>query len=124
MPSFVRHLIVWIGVILLAATAAFHFTGFTTATEAAVKFENETRLAAALPPLWLFPTAHWSFIAIIIAIASFSNSPFTRFLFIASAVIVALDASLLFIYVGPFIGEAMLAGSALMFGIAAILQRD
>lgn len=123
MRSLGARIIIWLGAAILAVTAAFHFTGFASVKAAAAALESETLAAKALAPLWLFPTAHWFFIAVMAFAASFSSSKFARGFLGAAAVIIALDAGLLYYYLGPFIGEAMLAAAALCFALGAVFRR-
>ena len=116
-------ILAWTGAVILAATAAFHFTGYESAAAASIALKDETQLAAALPPLWLFPTMHWGALSLIAIAASFSTSGLARFLLIAMALLIGADAAMLFHFIGPFIGEAMLAGSAILFAAAALFMR-
>jgi hypothetical protein len=79
---------------------------------------SDPQLKSILPPLWLFPSAHWVFAAIVASVAAFSAGP-SRLLLALCGFVVAADAAILFVHLGPFIGEAMLAGAALLFFVAA-----
>jgi hypothetical protein len=110
----------WLGSLMLFATAAFHATGLTRIKTAAAAPGLDPLLSSVLTPLWLFPTIHWAFIAAIAVIASVIGS---RAILLAGSLIIAADAIMLFAYLGPFLGEAMLAAAAICFFIAAVLRR-
>lgn len=108
------------GSLMLAATAAFHGSGFPGVTEAAAKSGLNPQLQAALAPLWIFPSVHWVFVAIVAGIAAATGGANQRLVLILCAAVVAIDAALLYFHLGPFPGEAMLAFAAIMFLIAAL----
>lgn len=114
-----RTLLGWIGVIILVVTAMFHSTGYSDAKKAAEAFESGSFFATALPALWLFPSIHWLFAALIGVFALHSSTQLARLLLFGVSVLLAIDAGLLYFSIGPFIGELMLLVSAAMFGVAA-----
>jgi hypothetical protein len=108
------------GALTLAATAAFHATGYASVMKAASAGDLDPQIRMILGPLWIFPSAHWSFIAVVALLAAFAAQG--RLLLALCGAIIAADAIILYLNLGPFIGEAMLAASALLFLAAAALK--
>jgi len=108
------------GSILLGATAAFHGSGYASVMKTASASDIDPQLKLILVPLWIFPTAHWIFIAIIALLAAFA--PAGRIILALCGAVIAADAAILYLNLGPFIGEAMLAASALLFVVAAAVK--
>jgi hypothetical protein len=111
------------GALLLAATAAFHASGLAGVRKAAEDSALDPMLESIFTPLWLFPTTHWLFVAAVGLIAALRHSPAARLILAMCGLVIAVDAGLLFLHVGPFIGEAMLGGAALLFIAAAAARR-
>ncbi len=107
------------GSLMLGATAAFHGSGFSGVTAAAAKGGIASDLQTIIAPLWLFPSVHWVFVAIVAGLAAATGGVGRRLILILCAAVIAIDAALLYVHVGPFVGEAMLAIAALMFLVAA-----
>lgn len=108
------------GGVVLAATAAFHGSGYRSVMETASKGDIDPQLKMILGPLWIFPSAHWAFIAVVALLAAFA--PSGRLILALCGGVVAADAAILYFNLGPFIGEAMLAASALLFVAAAAMK--
>ncbi len=108
-----------IGSLILAVTAAFHFTGHADISTWVAETGDQGFFAQAIPTIWLFPTLHWMIIAIGLIIGVWFRMAGLRVLLIACALLVAADAALIVYAVGPFIGSAMLLGAALFYGFAA-----
>ena len=105
---------VWIGAALLTVTALFHLTGYfgipapNPASGLASFFE------AALRPLWLLASLHWFLTAMICVLVIKAEPRIARATLLGCAAIVLADAALLYYFIGPFIGEAVLAAAALL----------
>lgn len=114
-----RKAIVWLGSSILIATALFHATGFSIAATASKSAALNEFMSAVLPGLWLFPSYHWFFVAIVAGIAATEPSRLARLTLWASALLLVVDVVLLFAFVGAFIGEALLALSAVCYVVAS-----
>ena len=57
--------IVWLGSVILVVTAIFHGTGHADVTQAVASSDLEGMLSGAIGGLWLFPTIHWLFLALL-----------------------------------------------------------
>jgi hypothetical protein len=121
MTGSVARIATWLGSALLAATAAFHASGLPDIRTAAAAARYEGMLGMAIEPLWLFPSLHWAVLALI-ALALPGGRSASLALLLIGLLLVA-DAALLFFYLGPFVGEAMLAGAGSCFVAAALLRR-
>lgn len=110
------------GSVLLLITSGFHLTGLPMVEKAATEVSSDF-FAAALHPLWLMPSLHWSLIALVACGAAWWPSRFSRlFLFVAAALVI-IDAIMMYVAIGPFPGEALLAASGLSFLGAGIRCR-
>lgn len=107
-----------LGSAMLLATAAFHFSGREAIGDAVAKAAIGGMLADVIEPLWLFPSIHWSGLALLAALVAFT--PNARLTLMAIALLVAIDAATLLAYLGPFIGEAMLGAAAGLHLVAAL----
>ncbi|QLC22802.1 hypothetical protein HFP51_11795 [Parasphingopyxis sp. CP4] len=110
---------VTIGSLVLAITAAFHFTGHAEISAWVAETGDQGFFAQAIPTIWLFPTVHWMAIAIGLVAGAWFTVAGLRSLLIACALLIAADAALIVYAVGPFIGSAMLLAAALLYGFAA-----
>jgi len=109
-----------IGSLILAVTAAFHFTGHAGISEWVAEAGDQGFFAQAIPTIWLFPTVHWMAIAIGLAAGAWFRMAGLRILLIACALLIAADAALIVYAVGPFVGSAMLLATALLYGFSAM----
>ncbi len=108
----------WLGSAVLAATAAIHGRALPEITAAAEQSSLDPFLKSILEPLWLFPTIHWAVLALIAVVASFRSG--SRLLLLAIAALLIADAATIFLNVGPFFGEAMLAAAAGCYLFASV----
>ena len=108
-----------IGSLILAVTAAFHFTGFADISAWVAATGDAGFFAQAIPTIWLFPTVHWLIIAIGLVAGAWFAMAGLRLLLFACALLIAIDAVLIVYAVGPFIGSAMLLAAALCYAFAA-----
>jgi hypothetical protein len=105
---------VWIGAALLTITALFHFTGYFQIPDTSPSAGSARFFDAALRPLWLFASLHWLLTAAVCVLVVKAEPRVARSILVGCAAIVLLDALLLYLFIGPFIGEAMLAAAALL----------
>jgi hypothetical protein len=115
--------LIGLGSLVLLATAAFHFTGYADVSEWTNRLDQGSFFANAVPGIWLFPTLHWVLFALAIIAAALLRFAGLRSLLLAVALLLFLDAGLIFIFIGPFIGSAMLLLSAILFAAAATRLR-
>lgn len=106
----------WFGSGLLVITALFHLTGFPAIPAAPSITDASTFHEAVLKPLWLFAAMHWLLIATVGTLLARSPSGVARIVLLCCGSIVLIDASVLYWFVGPFIGVwfLMMAGLAMM----------
>ena len=107
-----------IGALLLLATAGFHLTGLPIGQQA-VGEVSSSFFAAAIVPLWLIPSVHWFILSLLSVLAGRHPSAFSRYFLIGTAILLTVDAVLMFVHIGPFPGELMLVASALFYANAA-----
>lgn len=110
---------VWAGSALLAVTALFHLTGFPAISAPQAIDSTASFLEASLRPLWLFAGVHWLLISFICIIAEKSGQGLGRLLLRCCACVVLADALLLYWFIGPFVGVALLAASGLATTVAS-----
>jgi len=106
---------VGIGSALLAVGALFHLTGYVSIPSAPPVGGLDKFFGAALRALWLFAGLHWLLIATICVVAAKSPARFARLILLCCAVIILTDAALLFWFLGPFIGAAILGAAGIAF---------
>jgi len=111
------------GSLVLVTTALFHSTGYPGVTAAVERGEVTGQLAKIVGPLWLFPSYHWIFAALVGAMAARFPGTISRVLLGLTAGLLAADAIVILASVGPFLGEALLAVAALLFAAAALLRK-
>ena len=111
--------VVWAGSTVLAATAAFHTTGWPDVKTAADEASLSPFMSAAIKALWIYASYHWLFVAMLAAVAVAHPSRLARIILALSSLLLAVDAILLFVAVGPFIGEALLAVSIAAYAAGA-----
>lgn len=114
-------LLVWTGSAVLLVTAIFHGSGYGSIIEAAQTPEIDPLIASVLRPLWLFPSLHWVMLAALAILAVAHPSRLSRYVLLVCALVVGFDAGLLLVFLGPFVGEAMLAAAALLFVAGSLL---
>ena len=110
---------VWIGAVLLTITALFHFTGYFEIPAARSDAGLPSFFDASLRPLWLFASLHWLLTAAVCIFVTKAEPAIARSILLSCAAVVILDAMLLYLFIGPFIGEALLAAVALLMVIGA-----
>lgn len=113
--------VVWAGSLVLAGTAAFHGSGWSGVAAAVDEAGLSAFLAAVVKGLWLYASYHWLFVAILAALAVLYPSRLARLVLALSAALLAADAVLLMLSVGPFIGEALLAVAMVAFGFGSLM---
>ncbi len=106
---------------MLAATAAFHTTGWPGAATAVDEATTNPFLRAIVKGLWIYASYHWLFIAVLAAVAVAHPSRLAQIVLVLSALVLAADAILLLVAAGPFIGEALLAVSVVDYAAGAFL---
>ena len=111
---------VWTGSALLAIGALFHLTGYAAIPSAKPASEIDKFFDAALHALWLFAGLHWLLIATVCVLAAKSGARFARLILLCCAIFIFTDAVLLFWFLGPFIGAAILAAAATTFLVASL----
>ena len=119
-PKTSRNL-VWTGSAVLAATAAFHATGWSDVAAAADEASLSPFINAVVKGLWIYASYHWFFIAVLAAVAVAHPSRLARVVLALSALVLTADAVLLLVAVGPFIGEALLAIAVAAYAVGAFL---
>lgn len=110
---------VWIGVALLTITALFHFTGYFQIPSPQTGTAALSFVEASLRPLWLFASLHWLLTAAVCALAIKADRQIGRPILLSCAGVVLVDAVLLYRFIGPFVGEAVLAIAALLMILGA-----
>ncbi|MFQ5524916.1 MAG: hypothetical protein ACE5GX_01515 [Thermoanaerobaculia bacterium] len=116
--------LVWVGSIVLAATAALHGSGYRDVTAAVAESNIEGMFSGAIGGLWLYASVHWLFIAVLAVVAVEIAAPATPWILGLAAAVLAVDIVVLLVYVGPFFGEAMLGSAFLAYvGGAALVRR-
>lgn len=116
-------IVVWVGCVVLAATAAFHASGWSGVAEAVDGSGLSAFMAAVVKGLWLYASYHWLFLALLAALAVGHPSRLARLVLALSAALLAVDALLLLVTIGPFVGEALLAFAAVCFAVGAARLR-
>lgn len=109
------------GAFVLLATSAFHLTGLPLA-EAAKAEISSTFFSSSLVSLWLLPSVHWAFIALLAASAAWHPCRFSRFFLHMAALVLLIDAGMMLASIGPFVAQAMLAAAAVLFVATAKLS--
>ena len=121
LPQTATRYLVWAGSAVLAATAAFHTTGWADVAAAADKATLSPFLSAAVKSLWIYASYHWFFIAVLATVAVVHPSQLARIVLGLSALVLTADTIMLLVAVGPFIGEALLAVSIACYAAGAVL---
>ena len=109
----------WIGSALLTIGALFHLTGYVSIPSANPVDGLGKFFDAALHALWLFAGLHWLLIATVSVFVAKSDGRFVRLILLCCAVSILTDAALLFWFLGPFIGAAILAAAGSAFLVAS-----
>ena len=110
---------VWVGSALLTITALFHLTGYFGIPAPQPGPGSATFFDAALRPLWLFASLHWLLTAAICVLVVKGEPRIARTILLSCAAILVADAILLYLFIGPFIGEAILVAAALPLAVGA-----
>lgn len=106
--------------IVLAATAAFHATGYGAVVDAVASPDASSFLRKALPGIWLFFSWHLVALAAGLGWASFSGSAAARPLVSFIAILTCVDTLFVLRLAGFFVGTGLLAGAAVAVVIAAV----
>lgn len=109
----------WAGSAVLAATALFHLIGFPAIPAPQAIDGTTSFFEASLQPLWLFAGVHWLLIAFICIVEAKSGQGVGRLILRCCAFVVLADALLLYWFIGPFVGAALLALSGLAMAVAS-----
>ncbi len=118
-----RSYAVWLGSALLTITALFHFMGYFEIPVSQPSSVPPTFFDAAIRPLWLFASLHWLLTAAICVLVAKAEPRIARMILLGCAAVVIADAVLLYRFIGPFIGEAILASAALLLIVGAFRLR-
>jgi hypothetical protein len=110
---------VWTGAALLTITALFHFTGYFQIPAHPPGAGSPNFFDASLRPLWLFASLHWLMTAAVCVWAVKAEPRVARLILLSCAATVIADAVLLYRFIGPFIGEAILTVAALLMMVGA-----
>ncbi len=114
--------LVWTGSAVLAATAAFHATGWPDVAAAVDEASLSPSMNAVVKGLWIYASYHWLFVAVLAAVAVAHPSWLARIVLALSALLLAADTVLLLFAVGPFIGEALLTVTIVTYAAGAFLM--
>ncbi len=114
---------VWTGSALLMLTALFHFTGYFEIPSSQSGAGSSSFFEASLRPLWLFASLHWTLTAAICVWVMKAEPRVARKILLGCAAIVFADAVLLYWFLGPFIGAAILAAAGLLLIVGAYKVR-
>ncbi len=109
------------GSAVLAATAAFHASGWPDVAAAVDEASLSPSMGAVVKGLWIYASYHWLFVAVLAVVAVAHPSRLARVILALAALVLAADVVLLFVAVGPFIGEALLAVSVATYAAGAFL---
>lgn len=109
----------YLGAIILILVSGFHLTGLGMAKETASTTENPF-MKAALEPIWAMPSVHWLVFAVIVVVMNRKPSRHTRMIILLIAVAVIVDAVLIGMKLGPFIGAILLAVSGILIAGSAL----
>lgn len=114
-----RSYAVWGGAALLAVTALFHASGYPQLPAPSPAVAPPNLFTASLRPLWLFASLHWLLTAAVCVLAIGAHPRVARAILLVCAATVMANAVLLYAFIGPFIGEAILAVAAVLIGAGA-----
>lgn len=113
--------VVWLGSLVLTATAAFHGSAWPGVAAAVDEAHLSPYLVPVVKGLWLYASYHWLFVAILAAVAVRYPSRLARIVLGLAAALLAADLLLVLRSVGPFFGAALLAVSMLAYGSGSYL---
>lgn len=108
-----------LGCLLLLITAGFHGSGIGSLSADLAEVDLKAPLPAVIKAIWLFVTVQWVALAVIAGRVALRVGENSRWILCAIAVLLLIDTAMIYGAVGFFIGEVMLASSALFFLIAA-----
>ncbi len=111
-----------IGSINLLTVAGMHMTGLGDVKSSVVTIESEF-MQQALPAMWIMPSLHMIFMACLAVGLSFYKSRIVAAMLMAFGVWLWVDAALVYMHVGVFIGNIMLVISGLLYFVAGYLLR-
>lgn len=106
--------------ILLAATAAFHATGYGAIVDTVATSAMSSFFRKALPGIWLFFSWHLVALAFGLGWASLRGSSSARPLVSFIAILACADTLFVFSLAGLFAGSVLLSGAAICVVIAAV----
>lgn len=98
-----------LAVLILIITSLFHITGYSTVSQFSANLEQDGMIKLAIPALWIMPTIHWITMAIIVMLAITKVKSALNYMVLLIGLVILADAIVLFLHVGPFIGELLLA---------------
>ena len=119
-PKQLRRWLVIAAAVVLAGTAAFHATGYTSVSTAIQSSGAKPFLVAAVKALWLMFSAHLVILSIVVILAT--RLPHPRPVLLACAGIPAVDTVLLFHFAGLFVGTFSVAAAALLLVAGALVH--
>ncbi|MGH7630936.1 MAG: hypothetical protein ACREOF_16440 [Gemmatimonadales bacterium] len=102
-------------------TAAFHATGYAPLERALARADLGEFFGRGLPGLWLMFSLHLVALAVAGAWAAWCAAAAARPLLVLIAALLALDVTILTVYVGVFGGTLLLGGAAAAVGVGAAL---
>lgn len=116
----IANAVAYFGAVLLIAAAAFHATGAPMATAAATQLDNPF-MQAALGPIWLFASNHWTLMALIAILVTIGDhGPLRRAVHGVIGISVIIDAAMMVAPLPGFIGLYVLAAAGLSLIVGAL----
>ncbi len=109
------------GGLVLAASAVFHATGYSSVSSAMQASGAQASLVAVVRALWIMFSAHLLILSVIVILAS--GVPRARRVVLACALIPAFDTFLLLRFVGLFVGTFALAGATVLLICGGLLEK-
>jgi hypothetical protein len=120
MQSKVPRILTALAALALAATAAFHATGYGAIVDTVTNSTMSSFFRKTLPGIWLFFSWHLVALAFGLGWASFSGSRSARPLVSFIAILACADTLFVFSVAGLFAGTVLLFGAAICVVIAAV----
>jgi len=111
-----------LGALILLATAGFHLTAVPPLRDVLAGIEPEF-FKKGLAGMWILPAAHWIFIACLSVGLSRYRSRACAAILMAFGVWVLIDALIILIHVGLFMGVYMLGAAGLLLLASGLLLR-
>ncbi len=117
-------LMVVFGSLLLFATAMFHSTGIRDVSRAVADTDWPQWLSQGYKAVWLSMSAHWVILGVLAVTLTWRSAAVGRLALGFCISLLAVDIGLMLTFVGPFLGELMLAAVILAYGIAMVGLRS